>query len=75
MSERDAEGTTVETIGREDAKSTTGTAGCGKNDRYDGGLKHGDVMVSWGLVTEPTMPYVDSNKLVRYEHFILYWVL
>ncbi|EGZ16980.1 hypothetical protein PHYSODRAFT_331019 [Phytophthora sojae] len=56
MSKRDAEGTTVETSGREDAKSTTGTAG-------------------WGLVTEPTMPYVDSSKLVRYEHFILYWVL
>ncbi|EGZ30071.1 hypothetical protein PHYSODRAFT_258425 [Phytophthora sojae] len=49
MSKRDAEGTTVETSGREDAKSTTGTAG------YNGGLKHGVFMVDWGLVTEPTM--------------------
>ncbi|EGZ09542.1 hypothetical protein PHYSODRAFT_338318 [Phytophthora sojae] len=33
MSKRDAEGMTVETSGREDAKSTTGTAGCGKTPR------------------------------------------
>ncbi|KAE8977358.1 hypothetical protein PR002_g25042 [Phytophthora rubi] len=61
--------------GRQEHDRDSGVWQDSKNDRYNGGLKHGDFMVSWGLVTEPTMPYVDSSKLVRYEHFILYWVL
>ncbi|KAE8992414.1 hypothetical protein PR002_g20550 [Phytophthora rubi] len=61
--------------GRQEHDRDSGVWQDSKNDRYNGGLKHGDFMVSWGLVTEPTMPYVDSSKLDRYEHFILYWIL
>ncbi|EGZ06368.1 hypothetical protein PHYSODRAFT_341628 [Phytophthora sojae] len=74
MSKRDAEGGNKRQGGRQEHDRDSGVWQDSKNDRYNGGLKHGVFMVSW-VVTEPTMPYIDSSKLVRYEHFILYWVL